>query len=167
MSSVKLSILNFSRDFHEEFGSLHSRLYPWCILLPFWLFQCVTILSAYWPYKVVSRFFAIWFSELHLTYSNLAPYAVRFSLASIDWRITPVLHWSKVYTYKSWWSDWHHTIFPCPRITSKLCAKARIGQTSQNWTTSGSIEWCLHIHQVRFLYGCFRRYSLLSIGRTH
>ena len=167
MFYVKLSILNVSQDFFEEFSFLHSFLFPWCILLHFWLFQWVTVLSAHWLWNVVSRFVAIWFSESHLKFSNLSPYAGQSSLASVDWRITPVLLWRKVHTEKSSWSDWHQTILPCPCITSKLCAKVWAGQSSQNSRTSDSIEWYPRIHRVRVLSACFGKYSWLKNGSTH
>ena len=74
------------------------------------------------------EFVTIWFSESRLNFSNLAPYAGRSWLASFDWRIIPVLYWSKLYKDKSRWSDWHHNILSCPRITSNIWAK------SSNWS---------------------------------
>lgn len=40
--------------FFEEFLFLYSFFFPLCILLPFWSYQCKTILSAYWLWNVIS-----------------------------------------------------------------------------------------------------------------
>ena len=121
MSSVKFPIPNVSRDFFEVF------LYPF--LFPCYLSDCTNtwLSSRHIDHETSFVDFAvIWFSESRLNFSNLALYAGRSLLASIDSRIAPVLQWRKEYTDKSQWSDWHHTILSCPCITSKLCAKVEL-----------------------------------------
>ena len=113
------------------------------------------------------EFVTIWFSKSHLNFPNIAPYSGRFSLASNDWRTAPALHWSQVYTDKSWLSHWHRSILSCPCIRSNFCASIWIGQSSQNRNTSGSIKRYPHIHWVSLPYECFQRFSWLKISLTH
>ena len=55
ISSIKFSNRIATR-FFRGIWFFYSFLFPWFSLLPFWLYQYVTILSTYWSWKVVSRF---------------------------------------------------------------------------------------------------------------